>query len=311
MNENDLSLFCHVIYDHIIVSLIIGNAACATINGQLIFTSDSCFEYIPPVNYVGTQTLCITVCNTAGLCDTGTIIIHVIQIGVVPVANNDYDTTNYVTPITVPVLANDSNSVGDSIHVTAILCQPREGTATLNANGTITYQPGSSATVCTPDTFCYQLCDVAFPNLCDTALVVIYIRPIVFAVNDTATTSQHGPVTIPVLANDHSPDCDPFTVSQVITNGTVGTVVINPNGTITYTPAGDTCGFTDVFRYVDTSVYGAHDTATVYVNVLCCPTRLIAVADSVIIQPKSIRYDEQRTFNSLISRHGWSSSGLR
>ena len=287
INENDSVHVCPVIYDHNGLSLTIGNAACDSLYGQLLFTSDSCFEYIPTTNFVGTQTLCITVCNTAGLCDTGSIVIHVIQIGVKPVAVNDYDTTNYVTPITVPVITNDYNTVGDSIHVTSIVCQPTEGTATLNANGTISYHPDSTANVCHPDTFCYALCDVAFPNLCDTGKVVIYIRPIIFAVNDAATTSQHNALIIPVIQNDHSPDCDSFSVASVITTGTIGTVIINANGTVTYTPRADTCGFVDAFRYVDTSAYGAIDTATVFVNVLCCPAKLAAVADSESIQPNT------------------------
>jgi len=287
INENDSAHVCPVIYDNNGLPLVIGSAGCDSVYGQLIFTSDSCFEYIPPVNFTGNQTLCITVCNTAGLCDTGTIVIHVLPVGVPPVAVNDIDTTNYLTQVIVPVLVNDYNTAGDTFHLTGILCQPGVGTANANPNGTITYQPGPNATACHPDTFCYQICDVAYPTLCDTARVIVYIRPSVFAVNDSNTTSQHNPVIIPVLNNDHSPDCDPFSISQVITSGTVGSVVINANGTVTYTPNSDTCGFTDKFRYVDTSAYGALDTATVYVNVICCPTKLTAVPDTITIQPNT------------------------
>ena len=287
INEDDSAYVCPVIYDHNGLPLVIGNAGCDSTYGQLIFTSDSCFKFVPYTGFSGTQTLCITVCNNAGLCDTGTIIIHVLPIILPPVAVIDVDTTNYLTTIIVPVLGNDYNAAGDTFHVTAILCQPGEGVATINPNGTISYQPDSNATVCHPDSFCYQVCDVAYPTLCDTARVMIYIRPVIYALNDSATTSQHSPVIIPVQGNDHTPDCDTIGINQVITTGTIGNVVINPDGTVTYTPNADTCGYTDMFSYVDTDGFGGRDTATVYVNVLCCPTQLVAVADSMAIQPNT------------------------
>ena len=256
-----------------------GSTASINTNGSITYNS--------PI--VGNDTIEYMICDPSPLCDTALIIITVDSVPHTiiypPVAVNDFDSTNYVTPVIIPVLSNDYNLGGDSFHLTAILCQPHEGTVTMNGNGTVTYTPDSAANACHPDTFCYQICDVAYPNLCSTAQVVVYIRPSVFAVNDTVTTTQYNQIIIHVLNNDHSPDCDSFGVSRVITTGTVGTVIVNSNGTITYIPKPDTCGFTDVFQYIDTSAYGAIDTATDFVKVICCPTKLTAVADSESMQP--------------------------
>ena len=50
--ENDSAHVCPVIYDYNGLPLVIGNAACDSLYGQLIFTSDSCLEYIPTTGFV-------------------------------------------------------------------------------------------------------------------------------------------------------------------------------------------------------------------------------------------------------------------
>jgi hypothetical protein len=56
--------------------------------------------------------------------------------------------------------------------------------------------------------------------------------------DDSATTDKDAPIAISVLANDTDDDGDPLSVESVNTNGTVGSVTPNANGTITYDPAG-------------------------------------------------------------------------
>ena len=57
----------------------------------------------------------------------------------------------------------------------------------------------------------------------------------VVATQDTATTDENVPVVIDVLANDTDPDANELTVTAVGT-ATNGTVIINEDGTLTYTP---------------------------------------------------------------------------
>ena len=79
------------------------------------------------------------------------------------------------------------------------------------------------------------------------------------------TTAAEQPVVIGVLGNDSDPDGDTITVTAA-TDPANGSVVINANGTITYTPDAGFTG-TDTFTYTITDADGATKTATVTVNV--------------------------------------------
>jgi len=67
------------------------------------------------------------------------------------------------------------------------------------------------------------------------------------AQDDSATTNEDTPVTIDVLDNDSDPDGDALTVSAA-SDPAYGTVVVNQNQTITYTPTADYNG-SDSFTY--------------------------------------------------------------
>jgi glucose/arabinose dehydrogenase/chitodextrinase len=83
------------------------------------------------------------------------------------------------------------------------------------------------------------------------------------AVADSATTAQEQPVTIAVLSNDTDPNNDTLTVTSV-TQGAHGTVVINPDKTVRYTPAANYIG-SDTFQYTISD--GRNGTATGTVSV--------------------------------------------
>jgi Bacterial Ig domain/Calcineurin-like phosphoesterase len=84
-------------------------------------------------------------------------------------------------------------------------------------------------------------------------------------VADSATTSQNTAVTIAVLANDIDIDGDQLTV-QSITTPAHGSVVINSNQTVTYTPNNGYFG-PDSFSYTVSDGFGGTSTATVNVMV--------------------------------------------
>ncbi|WP_298944261.1 VCBS domain-containing protein, partial [uncultured Psychromonas sp.] len=86
---------------------------------------------------------------------------------------------------------------------------------------------------------------------------------------DAATTNEDTPITIDVLANDTDVDSDISPVSTV-TQGVNGSVAINEDGTVTYTPNVDFNG-TDIFTY--TNEEGNTET----VNVTVTPVNDISV----------------------------------
>jgi len=84
------------------------------------------------------------------------------------------------------------------------------------------------------------------------------------AVDDPATTTEDTPVTVTVLTNDSDPDGDALTVTGA-SHPLHGTAVVNPGGTISYTPDPNWSG-ADSFDYT-VSDGSLSDTATVNLTV--------------------------------------------
>lgn len=89
------------------------------------------------------------------------------------------------------------------------------------------------------------------------------------AVNDSAVTTAGQAVQISVLANDTDPDGDPLSVTSA-GPAAHGSVVVNTNGTVTYTPAAGFTG-TDTFTYAISDGRGGTSQATVSVQVNPAP----------------------------------------
>lgn len=165
-----------------------------------------------------------------------------------PTANNDSGATQNSSPVVIDVLANDSDPDGDSLAVSAIT-KGTNGIATLNANGTISYQP--NAGFIGTDSFNYSVDDGKGGS--DSATVTVTVTVIAktnsapVANDDSAATSKGSSVTIAVLGNDYDPEGDALTVVGV-TQGTKGAVRINADRTVTYT-AGKSFSSDDSFVY--------------------------------------------------------------
>lgn len=85
------------------------------------------------------------------------------------------------------------------------------------------------------------------------------------AVDDTKSLNENSAININVLSNDIDVDGDVLTVTSV-TQPAYGTVVINSDGTVKYTPTADYVG-NDSFTYTIVDEHGATDTATVTLTV--------------------------------------------
>lgn len=119
--------------------------------------NDGTFTYTPPSGYVGSDFFTYTIEDVGGLTSTATIFITVTApVNNPPIAVDDVTGTQAGQPVTIPVLGNDSDPDGDTITVTAI-GPVTGGTATLNANGTITFTPSNGFTG--QATFTYTISD--------------------------------------------------------------------------------------------------------------------------------------------------------
>src|SRR5207249_9618365 len=104
--------------------------------------------------------------------------------------------------------------------------------------------------------------------------------------NDAATTAEDTAVTIAVLTNDTDPDGDTLVVSGVGT-AAHGTTAINPDKTITYTPAANYNG-SDTFSYTIGDGHGGTATATVSLTIT-------AVNDAPVAADQAVATDEDTT----------------
>lgn len=232
-------------------------------NGVAVINPDGTITYTPNKDFNGNDSFTYQACD-GNACDTGVVAIDVTPVNDDPTPNDDSAITDVDTAVSVAVLVNDSDVDGDDVSL-GTLGTPANGDVVDNGDGTVTYTPDSG--FIGSDTFTYQACDPS--GACAEATVTVEVgstnsAPI--ADDDTATaTEDDGPVNINVLDGDTDPDNDPLTVDSA-TDPANGTVVINPDGTIDYTPDPNFSG-TDTFNYTVCDDSGACDTATVEVTV--------------------------------------------
>ena len=189
-----------------------------------------------------------------------------------PVADDDSATTDTDQPVTIDVLANDSDPNGDAL-TPQIDGQPAHGTVEIDSDGRVTYTPADG--YAGEDTFTYRASDGE--DLSAPATVTITVRnaaPV--ADDDSATTDTDQPVTIDVLANDSDANGDALTPA-VVGDPDHGSASVNDDGTITYTPAVGYAG-ADAFTYRVTDTSGARS-ALATVSIVVANADPIAVDD--------------------------------
>jgi large repetitive protein len=235
--------------------------AASAANGTVTILPDGTVRYVPDPNFNGTDTVTYTISDGQGGTATSTVTVTVNPVNDVPVAVNDNATTPEDSPVTIPVLANDTDADGNPLTITAATSP--NGTVVINPDGTITFTPNANFNG--PTTITYTISDGQGGTA--TATVAVNVTPIndpPVARPDTANTSEDTPVTISPLANDSDVDGNPLAITAATSPN--GTVVINPNGTITFTPDANFNGPTTI-TYTISDGQGGTSTTTIAVNV--------------------------------------------
>jgi hypothetical protein len=243
--------------------------------GSLALVSDGSFSYTPNADFSGIDSFTYVANDGGPNSNVATVRITVNAVNDPPVANDDSATTPLDTPVTIDVVANDTDPDGN-LDPTSVTVQsgPSSGIAVPNGDGTITYTPALG--ISGPDSFVYQVCDTGL--LCDTATVNVTVEATPpanippFANDDFAETTRNTLVTFSVTANDVDADDSIDVTTVVITTGAStqrgGSVVQNGDGTVTFTPKRGFRG-TDTFQYTVNDDTGAtSNKATVRVNVV-------------------------------------------
>jgi hypothetical protein len=193
-----------------------------------------------------------------------------------PLSVADTGSTSFGVPITLNLLANDSDPDNNvPLSITA-LTQPAAGQGTVALSGTtaVVYTPPAVVAVPLTTSFTYKAQDVK--GLASTAPATVTItvapnRPPVAVADSIATLGVAIPIN--VLANDTDPEGNvPLAVASV-TQPPAGRGTVSSNGTvITYTPpATVTTAFTTTFTYIARDSFGALSTSPATVTVQVSP----------------------------------------
>ncbi|MBX3700927.1 MAG: tandem-95 repeat protein [Dokdonella sp.] len=220
--------------------------------------------YTPVAGYSGADSFSYTVSDGRGGTATALVGANVgAQANRAPLARNDSATTPSAQPVTIAVLANDTDPDGDSLSIVAV-GTPAHGSAVISG-GDIVYTP--AAGYIGSDSFSYTIEDGHGGSA--SAMVVVTVgapanQPPI-AVSDSVTVTAGTATTIAVLANDHDPDGDALTITWVgIPSHGSATVVGNA---IVYTAAATAVG-SDSFGYRITDGRGGVASARVVVNIV-------------------------------------------
>ena len=171
-------------------------------------------------------------------------------------------TPRTATPgLRIDVLADARDAEGGPLRTVAVT-DAAGGTATIGADGAITYTP--RADFAGRDVFTYTVEDPT--GLRSTAAVQVVVVNEAPVVGDDTATTDGAPVTIAVLANDSDPNGDAIAFRTVPTGTAHGTVTVDDQQRLVYTPTPGWRG-TDTFDYVVEDTRGGATTGTVTVTV--------------------------------------------
>lgn len=242
-------------------------------NGSVTISGNT-IVYAPRAGFIGADSFVYTISDGA-LSASATVRITVAAQP--PVANLDRATTRRNQPVTIDVLANDTDPAGDALTLVAV-SNPAHGAVTFTANGRVTYtpRPGFAGS----DSFTYRVRNAAGLEAEGRVEVTVVADPPV-ANPDLATTPFATPVTVNVLANDTDPAADVLTLIAV--DGAVnGTVSFTADGQVTYRPSPTFFGGTEVLRYRIRNNAGVEAVSTLTITV-APPLPPIAVDDEGIV----------------------------
>ena len=250
--------------------------AVAVVGGKVVYT--------PPTGWTGTVTF--DYAATDGH-TTSTATVTVTVDNAPPTATSTKATTPSGKPVTVDVLTSASDANAAFQQLTVVGAHADHGAKVVaNPDGTLTVTPAPGFVG--PVTVTYDVSD-GLATTTATLVVTVLNAPPAPAV-DAAVTTPGRAVRIPVLANDTDDNGEDLRVVAVGTPrdaaGKVrGTVVVDDDGAVTYTPP---AGFSGVIRFAYTVTDGTDTTTedvTVAVGEPAVPTegRATTRSDRVIV----------------------------
>ncbi len=211
---------------------------------------------------------------TSGIC--GSSLSNIVQVTVTaaaPVANAGPDQG----PLNATTVTLAANASGTGTGSWAQVSGPNA------ANIVSPGQPNTDVGNLVPGTYVFRWSISNPPCATTTDNVTIIINAPPVAGNDAAATTEDVPVTVTVLANDTDAD-GTIASGELVAAPANGTLVLNANNTVTYTPRPNFFG-TDAFTYIIRDNLGTvSNTATVTITVTPVPDAPVAGNDNINVE---------------------------
>ncbi|WP_281685941.1 retention module-containing protein [Pseudomonas citronellolis] len=228
--------------------------------GSIVIDANGHYSFTPDANYHGAVPQITYTTNTGA---SSTLDITVNSANDLPVAENANKTTLEDTPVSGQVVASDVD--GDALTYTLKPSSgPMNGTLVLDSsNGKYTYTPDHDYNG--NDSFTVVVGDGQGGTVESVvSITVTAVNDAPIAHDDSATIDEDHSVTIDVLANDT--DIDSSSLSVTGASASHGSVTINQDGTLTYTPDAN-YGGSDTIVYTISDGDGGTSSASVTVGI--------------------------------------------
>ena len=261
--------------------------------------------YTPLAGFFGTTSITYTVKDNAGaISNQATLSMTVLNTvtggNVPPVANNDNGSTNEDIPITLSnVTSNDTDADG-TVDPATVDLDPltagqqttfinAEGTWSVNASGDVTYSPALNFNGVAIRNYTVNDNAGATSGFTSISITVNPVNDEPIANNDSGTTTEDTPVTLPNITSDDTDadgtvdastvDLDPSTGGKQTTfSDAQGTWNVNASGDVTYTPSLNFNGSTSRSYTVNDNSGTPSNVATI--NISVTPVNDVPIANN-------------------------------
>ncbi|WP_416435533.1 tandem-95 repeat protein [Priestia megaterium] len=231
------------------------------VNGTVVVNPDGTYTYTPNENYNGVDSFSVVVSDGQGGTAVSTITITILPVNDPPVGPVVVTlVTDEDTPVSSQITAFDPD--GEVLTYT-LQDPPTNGVAVVNADGTFTYTPNGSYNG--PDTFTVLISDPSGAFIVTSVFVTVTpVNDVPMVPNYEFVINEDTTLNSQVVATDI--DGNPLTYA-LLTGPVNGTVVVNPDGTYTYTPNENYNGV-DSFSVVVSDGQGGTAVSTIMITIL-------------------------------------------
>ncbi|WP_170940626.1 tandem-95 repeat protein [Pseudoalteromonas sp. NBT06-2] len=239
-------------------------------NSSVLAVVGSSLSYTPNLNFNGSDSINYSISDGNGGTASSTVNVTVFAVNDDPIATPDIQTVNEDSTVSISVLINDSDVDGDNLSITTATAS--SGAVSIVDGANLSYTPNLNFNG--SDSINYSISDGNGGTASSTVNVtVLAVNDDPIAIADNQSTNEDTSVNINILSNDS--DIDGDTLSVTIATATHGSVTIETDKTLNYTPSSNFNG-SDTINYSISDGNGGSTSSTVSLII-------VAVNDAPII----------------------------